>query len=136
MKKIIYRRILALIIDSMIISVIFSVISPLFIKNFYLGSFTFFEKTWVISFHIYFIVFLCYFLFFDLLNNGITFGKMILHVRLVSEKNDSLPAKGTQFIRSLVKAIATTIPLISIIYYAIKKRTIQDVVAKTKTIYL
>ena len=134
MKKIIYRRIIAFLIDSIFISLIVSLLSGFITIKISLGKFHAMGRDWVVIYQIYFIVVVLYFLTFDTINHGTTVGKKIMHIKVISEIDNNAITQNRSILRSLIKSISTTLPIISLIYYVFKHVTIQDFISKTKTI--
>lgn len=126
-------RILALLIDCFVIGVLYSFFD--FIKfERIIHSFTLFNHVLNIKLDYFNIVFFfIYFIIFDITNDGISFGKMIMKIRVVDIDGNSLKL-SKRICRTFLKTIFIYFFPINFIYYLIKKLTFQDAILKTKTI--
>ena len=104
-------------------------------RDFKLGSFDFFgiNFNYGLTFQIFIIV--IYFILFDMLNKGKTFGKLIFSINVVN-KNDLESLNTSKLLmRTFYKTLAILILPISIILYFIYNGfTIQDKICQTTTI--
>jgi uncharacterized RDD family membrane protein YckC len=128
------RRIGAFIIDAIVIGFfatfaenIFSLFDEKF--SFDALGLTFYYK---FSFSILFYVF--YFVLFDLINNGVTLGKMIFKIKVVFLDETELP-KVTRLKRSLLKVVGIVIlPIAVLLFFLNNFFTIHDHFCQTITI--
>lgn len=129
------KRIYALLLDAVFISIIQSVVL-LFIevKPISFGNISFLDLTWKSELNIRILFPLVYFLIFDAANNGITFGKRILNIRVVLSTGQPLTLLQ-RLNRSFLKwFFVMVLSLVSLLYYLIKSETIHDKIMGTKTI--
>lgn len=126
-------RILALLIDCFIIGVLYSFFDFIMFER-VIHSFTFFNQVFNIKLDYFNIIFFfIYFIIFDIINDGISFGKMIMKNRVVNIDGSNLKL-AKRIYRTFLKTIFIYFFPINFIYYLIKKSTFQDVILKTKTI--
>lgn len=123
MSKITKNRILAYIIDSLFISFISVLIINIVGINetIKLYKFNSFNQEWFINFSLNYILFLFYFLFFDILYNGVSIGKNLFDLKIILENNSI----KTFLIRTFLKSLFLYSPLILILFiYYIKQKSI------------
>lgn len=133
MSKISTQRVLAFIIDSVIISIInILVMGLLEIDKYEIYSFELFSRKWVLNNNLYLFVLILYFMFFDFFKNGISIGKNLLKLRIQSINNNL--NRLVLIKRTLLKFIFLYSPLLLliIIYYLIKETILYDNITKTK----
>lgn len=133
MSKMSTRRVLAFIIDTIIISIINTfIMSIIEIDKYEIYSFELFQRKWVLNNNLYLFVLILYFIFFDFFKNGISIGKSVLNLRIQSTKNEL--NKSILIRRTLLKFILIYSPLLLlvIINYLIKGTIVYDSLTKTK----
>jgi len=128
------RRVGAFIIDLMVIG--FFVTFAENILSFFIEKISFdalgLTFNYTFSFSILFYV--SYFLLFDLINNGITLGKMIFKIKVVFLDKTEL-TKATHLKRSLLKILGIIIlPIAVLLFFLNKYFTIHDHFCQTTTI--
>ena len=135
MSKISTQRVLAFIIDSIIISIINILMMGLLeIDKYKIYSFELFSRNWVLNNNLYLFVLISYFMFFDFFKNGVSIGKSLLKLRIQSTNNNL--NKLILIKRTLLKFIFLFSPLllVVIIYYLIKETILYDNLTKTKVV--
>lgn len=133
MSKISTQRVLAFIIDSIIISIINTLMMSLIeIDKYEIYSFELFSRNWVLNNNLYLFVLILYFMFFDFFKNGVSIGKSLLKLRIQSTNNNL--NKIILIKRTLLKFLFLFSPLllVVIIYYLIKETILYDNLTKTK----
>ena len=128
------RRVGAFIIDLMVIGIFASFAEN--IISFFIEKVSFdalgLTFNYTFSFSILFYVF--YFLLFDLINNGITLGKMIFKIEVVFIDKTEL-TKATHLKRSLLKILGIIIlPIAMLLFFLNNFFTIHDHFCQTITI--
>lgn len=133
MSKMSTQRFFSFIIDTVIVSILnILIMSILEIDKYEIYSFELFSRKWVVNNNLYLFVLIFYFIFFDLFKKGITIGKSILNLRVLStsiELNRLTLIKRT-FLKFIF--IYSPILLVVIIYYFIKETILYDNLTKTK----
>ncbi|MDC7994298.1 RDD family protein [Altibacter sp. HG106] len=134
MNTIALRRIVAYLIDGLIIGIISSIVTS-FIRPFFNPI----QYTWWgmdIEFNAEFLLFfyLGYFVLFDFTHRGVTLGKLISGIHVVSSSH--LALSPTQHVkRSLIKMISVVFSLIAFLVFIVTKNwTLHDTIAKTTTV--
>lgn len=125
-------RILAYLIDSIIVQFFCVFFTDAFELHEDLDSFMYFDREFIISFSCYFVVLLIYLCLTDIFANGATFGKRILKLRIVKEDGQRLPTTQ-HLLRSLLKTISLSF-LLPLVYFFIEGQTFHDRAVKSKTI--
>ena len=98
-------------------------------------SFVFLGLHFTYNFSVSFLLYLCYFMLFDLINHGTTFGKLIFGIKIAS-KDESKLATTVCLKRSLLKIVSIIILPIAAALFLFKDRfTIHDHFANTITVY-
>jgi len=121
----VYKRIFAVIVDLLIVKICVDFL----IKNDVLHSVSyeinFFYKEFIVNYSNGWIILICYFLFFDLINNGKTIGKLIFSISLQS-KEGSLKSNNLM-LRSFYKLFSFAIlPVTLLIFLAKNKFILHD----------
>lgn len=134
MENIKRRRILALIIDLIIVFICYNLLINLLNLN------PEERHLWHFRIRIYWRAilltscYLTYFWIFDLLNKGNTPGKTALTIRVISEDGQPLTRKN-RLLRTVLKVIGILmLPLAAVLFIWAKSFTLQDQVLKTRTI--
>lgn len=126
------QRILAYLIDSFVVQFICVLITDTFELNKKIGSFTFLDRSFLISFSCYFIVLFVYLILMDLLADGKTLGKRVLRLETIGQNGQSLSISVKVF-RSFLKTIALSF-LLPLFYSFFAAQTLHDRVAISKTV--
>ncbi len=128
------RRIGAFLIDVIIISILVTIMENMLsyifeTKNFELLGIRFHLR---IGTSIFF--YMCYFIIFDLLNNGSTLGKLLFGIKVVQEDETEI-SKKTSIKRTLLKVVSIMIlPLAILLFLFSDYFTIQDYYSCTITV--
>ncbi|MCZ4319729.1 RDD family protein [Aequorivita viscosa] len=126
------KRVSALIIDLIVIGFIYSIGTNLLNLNLELGSIEIFNLNVWYGYSFIFVLYLIYFFLFDVINEGITFGKMLTKIRIVSSiEKDSNYNKLT---RSFLKVLGLMIFPITGFLFLLNGFTIHDKSVNTETI--
>ena len=97
-------------------------------------SFEFFGIHMNYKFGASFLLYLCYFLIFDIFNNGNTIGKLILGINVVSN-DQSILTGGIRMKRTLLKMLSIIILPISVLLFLFNDSfTIHDHYSNTMTV--
>lgn len=130
------KRIYAFIIDSIIANSIgIMLLSPFDLeKDIPIGKFTLIGQDIVYGYSFKFMMILLYFIAFDILNKGKTFGKSIVSIVVVDSVSLAELSLVNRIKRTLLKAVALLIWPISLLLFFSFDYSIQDKVMKTKTI--
>jgi uncharacterized RDD family membrane protein YckC len=128
------RRIGAFIIDVIIIGFFVTFSENLLSSAFQAKSF----ELMGIQFHMRigtsFLFYMCYFMIFELLNNGSTLGKLLFGIKVVHEDETEI-SKRTGIKRSLLKVVSIMIlPLAILLFLFSDYFTIQDHYSRTITV--
>lgn len=134
MKTIKQRRIIALIIDLLVVFIGYNLLINLLNLN------TEERHLWHFRIRIYWrtIVltscYLAYFWCFDLLKLGVTPGKLLSSIQVVSDDGRPLSLK-TRLVRTMLKVIGILLlPVAAVLFLWARSFTLQDQILKTKTI--
>ncbi|MEC4048435.1 RDD family protein [Flavobacterium sp. SUN046] len=123
-------RIIAFVFDM----VLFTIISSFFDFNIDSKETTFYGIKFRLWVEVYFLEILTYFLFFDLVNNGRTLGKLIFKIKIVSNSNSNL-SLSNRLLRTFFKtATISTLILSFVILY--RKLVFYDQYLNCKTVCL
>lgn len=126
-----YNRIWAFIIDTIVFSILASLISSLlFVHKEQTPIMGFYVSGWMLCYNL---CILFYFFIFDILRNGVTIGKSIVSIQVYKTDN-TLPTIGQHLLRSLLKWVSTWIFPLSVIVYIFSQRTLHDAACNTKTV--
>ena len=133
MKGIYLKRLLAFLIDFIIISFIYKILDDMFSLSFEITELTLFETKIKLSFSFMILTFYIYIILFDIFNKGITFGKMIFNLSI--DNTDSNLQVVDLLKRSLLKIITIIILPISILLYLFKNKfLLQDKYSSLKVV--
>ena len=128
------KRIGAIIIDLMIIGALTTIIESLFATIFRSGSFELFDMRFDYKIGATFLLYVCYFLFFDLIISGRTIGKLIFGVLVVLE-DEMATSRTVRLKRSLLKILSIIILPIAVLLFLFKNYyTIHDHYSGTMTV--
>jgi len=134
MKSTQQRRIGAFIIDVFIVSVFVTLTENMLSSVIEAKSFALFGIQFDLRIGTSFLLYVCYFIIFDLINNGITAGKLIFGIKVVHEDETQI-SKGVRVKRSLLKIISIIILPLSILLFLFSDYfTIQDYYSRTLTV--
>ncbi|CAM3455905.1 RDD family protein [Aequorivita lipolytica] len=126
------KRIFALIIDLIVIGFIYSFGTNFINLNVELGSKEIFNLNILYGYSFLIVVYWIYFFLFDVFNKGITFGKMLTKIRVISnvEKNSNY----NKFLRTFLKVLSLMIFPIAGFLFVLNGFTIHDKAINTETI--
>ncbi len=104
-------------------------------KDFVVNSFKIFLFNFNYGLTLQFIIMVMYFIIFDILNNGKTFGKLLFSINVVNKSSlENLSVKKL-LERTFYKSLSILVLPISVILFVINNGyTIQDKIVDTKTI--
>lgn len=131
--KLLKKRFLAVIIDQFAISLVYSFVNLFVDLDFYVGNLFFLGKIWTVNLSFILLISLIYYLSFDLFNNGITFGKSIIKIKVISINGTNLLV-SEKIIRSIIKVISIAILIFPLLYFFITNSIYHDKIVKSKTI--
>lgn len=123
------KRLLALFIDLIIISIASSVTNN--IKLFDIELFGFIFSSYL---NLTFIFVLVYFLFIAIINNGITVGKRIMSIKVVNEETNLKLNMKNRILRAVFKSFAVSLFFLTIIDYLVFNTIFYDRLLKSKTV--
>ncbi len=86
------------------------------------------------GFSLQIVVFFLYNIAFDCLNKGISFGKLIFSIKVVSIENSEETKLNILILRTILKVLSTILLPFSIIIYIYNGFTIHEKFSKTKTV--
>ena len=133
MSEIQQKRILAFIIDLVIAGIISGIIRSILSTIFIAKTYTYIGINFEFNFEFSLIVYVIYFIAFDIMNQGKTFGKYLFNNKVVF--TDKEPTKLDLIKRSLLKVVSIMILPISILLYLFYNVfTIQDHFSGSKVI--
>ncbi|GAA0750028.1 RDD family protein [Gaetbulibacter jejuensis] len=135
-KNIYISRLFAFIIDMAIVKFGFNLINGyIFSLSYELTEVNILNNVFSFSFSLLVFVFFTYLILFDFLNNGLTFGKMILRIKVLNDQNSNLEIKEA-LKRSFYKFLTVLfIPISFILFLAKDNFLFQDYYTKTKTVF-
>ena len=134
MKSTQQRRIGAFIIDVFIVTVFVTFTENLLSSTIEAKNFDLFGIQFDLRIGTSFLLYVCYFIIFDLINNGITAGKLIFGIKVV-HKDETEISKGVSIKRSLLKITSIIILPLSILLFLFSDYfTIQDYYSRTLTV--
>ena len=116
MKSDIYKRVFALVVDSVFVNLL----ANLIINNAKTYGFTINYEPFTINYSVIILCFLAYFIVFDYLNDGQTIGKAIFEIRV-----NRLTLKN-RFKRSGLKVVSIIFTPITILLYMVKKELFHE----------
>jgi uncharacterized RDD family membrane protein YckC len=129
---ILYQRIYALIVDLIIVN-FFIWISEAFLNlKFEAGTFNAFGFYIKYGYTAAIIIYIMYFIFFDILYNGDTVGKFVFSLHTVETDGTEMSLKR-RIIRSISKTVAIGLIVIPVIYYFFTSRDLFAEITKTNT---
>lgn len=123
------KRLLALFIDLIIISITSSVTNN--VKLFDIEFFGFIFSSYL---NLTFIFVLVYFLFIAIINNGITVGKRIMSIKVVNEETNLKLNMKNRILRAVFKSFAVSLFFLTIIDYLVFNTIFYDRLLKSKTV--
>ena len=126
------KRIFALIIDLIIIGFIYNITINVLNLNVDLGHIKILNLDIIYGYSFIFIIYLVYFFVFDFVNKGITFGKNLTKIKVISNTEENL--NYNIFLRSSLKVLSLMIFPIAGFLFILNGYTIQDIVVRTETI--
>ncbi|WP_409414983.1 RDD family protein [Epilithonimonas sp.] len=121
------KRLIALFIDIIIISIITSGVRFFLNPETSITNLYFFNKIWTVEYSIFGIVFLLYMFLFSLINKGRTFGKILLSLKVIYVNNKIF----TRLLREFIKSVSFFILPITLIFFIFKRRLPQDYFSST-----
>jgi uncharacterized RDD family membrane protein YckC len=122
------RRVLALVIDLLIIGVIISLFSNIFEIKGPKKNIELYNIDFIYGYSYVFLFYLSYFFLFDFINKSITLGKALFKIKLMFDANDKTLFR--RILRSIIKVISLIIFPISILLFLVKKKALQDYLFK------
>lgn len=125
-------RIIAYLLDSIIVQFFCFFINNAFELNKNLGSFPFFGREFTISFSCYFIMLLVYLWLMDLFAKGITFGKKVFRIKTIGQNERQLSIPNSM-LRSFLKTLSLCL-LLPLVYLLVTGKTFHDWIVKSKTV--
>lgn len=128
-----YKRIVALILDLIVIGIFTSILSNFIALSSELGTFNLFGQNFTYGLSFLFVAYLAYFIIFDIFNKSISIGKMIMKINIIFNSNEEIGLKSRVY-RSLLKVISILFIPISAIIFLINGFTIQDYLCGTITV--
>lgn len=126
------KRILALLIDLLIIGLCSSVVTGFFMVEGKLAQLEQFNHTITIRWSFSFLFYLVYFFAFDIFGNSVTLGKKALGILTLSEKNEDISFKFRMY-RTILKTLSILFWPISAMVYLLSGKTLQDTLCRTRT---
>lgn len=129
--NLIIKRVLALLIDLVILSQITILLNNFIKLNYQVGVFNVLNFNISYGYSFMFLLFTFYFLIFDFFNNGITFGKKILQISIKSETGKITSIE--HFKRTLWKIISICFFPFSLICLLLFNFILQDYFLKNIT---
>lgn len=126
------KRVYALLLDGIFLSILFTLLSSLIDFNSYkIDSFVLFNREWVVSYSIRFIVFFVYFITFDVFGHGSSFGKQIMKLQIVN-CDDTKASTSKLIYRTILKSflLFTFLMPILLLHYLLKKEVYYDKILK------
>ncbi|MEM9687200.1 MAG: RDD family protein [Bacteroidota bacterium] len=133
MRTIPLRRSTAFLIDTLVVNSIVTFSIQLFPMAFKIIDFEFLGLRFILGIRLVFVVYLFYFIVFDLLKNGQTIGKQLLNLTVVA-KDNKLPDLKKRVLRSLYKTLGIMVLPVSIILFLTRNYTFQEYYSGTITI--
>ena len=124
-KVLIKKRIYALLIDLIILSQISMLLNNFMKLNFELSSIRLFNKDIDYGFSLMFLVFITYFICFDIFKNGISIGKKVIGISIIHSENKII-SKTSICNRTFLKLISLWLFPISIFIYLLFGIVLQD----------
>jgi len=125
--KMIIKRLIALFIDIIVISILTSGIIFFLNPKTVITNFYFLHKVWTVEYSIFGILFLLYMFLFCLLNNGKTIGKNLLSLKVIYTTNEV----SIHLSRELIKSVALFLSPITLIFFILKRKLPQDYLSST-----
>lgn len=129
MKQIERKRLTALLIDLIVISIL----SSLF-KDVKMFEFALFGLKISSYLNVSFILMLLYFLFFSLMNNGVSFGKKLVKIKVIRSDLKTMPSVKNQIIRAILKTLAITLFVLTFIDYLVFNKMFYDRILKLEVV--
>lgn len=124
--SIISRRILAFFIDNFIVVLFFSLLNSIFNLKYNTFDFELFNHMWKVKVTPIILFYMMYFFLFDLINNGITLGKVLFKIKVSANKKGHIK-------RSIVKIFSYFILPITLLFWITMNKLPQDYFFKFKT---
>ena len=133
MRTIPLRRSTAFLVDTFVVNSIVTFSIQLFPMAFKIIDFEFLGLHFILGIRLVFVVYLFYFIVFDLLKNGQTIGKQLLNLTVVA-KNNKPPDLKKRVLRSLYKTLGIMVLPVSLILFLTRNYTFQEYYSGTITI--
>lgn len=130
--KRIYAFILDVIISNFIGLLFFSIFD--IDKDLKTGSFESLDANINYGISLQIVVFLLYSLTFDIVNKGVTFGKLVFSIKVVSAESGEGMTVPVLMLRTILKMLSTIFVPISAFIYLYSGFTIQERFSDTKTV--
>lgn len=130
------KRIYALIIDFLIISVFITFISGFInLDSYKVGSLPLLNREWVVNYSIQFLIIMLYYLLFDCFSGGLSLGKKIMKLKIIKYDNTS-PSLLEKVLRTILKSflLFTIFSPLLITYYIFKKDVFYDRILKNNLV--
>jgi uncharacterized RDD family membrane protein YckC len=127
------KRILAFLIDLLIIAIISTLSTGFFEIERELGTTTIFNQTITYGISWSFLFYAMYFIIFDIFNNAVTVGKQLLQIKVALKNNKQLSIQSRIY-RTVLKTISILFLPISALVFLINGNTLQDSYCNTKTV--
>lgn len=131
------QRLYALVIDLFLISILAYILQSMIdFNSLERYKVSFLNLKWVLDYDVNFSVMVLYFLAFDFLSNGVSFGKNINKLELKNNETNSIPNLLVRIFRTLLKSFFLTILFpITIIYFLVKEKVVYDKLLNTSVNY-
>lgn len=127
------KRIVALILDLLIIGIVSGLFSNFVGIERNLGTTTIFDRPVAYGYSLSFLFYLLYFFIFDLFNNSITIGKLVMKIKVILQNEDELTLKIKMY-RTTLKTISILFLPISALVFLITGKSLQDSYCSTKIV--
>lgn len=126
------ERVLALVIDLFIISLVISIIGSFLTLNKEIKNFQLFEIDFMLGYSYIFVFYFLYFFLFDFLFDGRTLGKKAFNIKVV--KFDNNMELKHRILRSILKVISIWLLPFSGLLFLFGNYTFHDKVCKSNTV--
>ncbi|MEL6811449.1 MAG: RDD family protein [Bacteroidota bacterium] len=129
------RRCIAFVLDLVVIGIMLSILNQWISSTLNPKTYDLLGISFSVRLEFDILIYVCYFILFDLINNGATFGKQLTRIQVVDLEGFKLP-KSKSLKRSLVKIISIVLLPIAILLFLFKSYyTLHDHYTQSKTIH-
>lgn len=127
------KRIYAHLIDILALLALTVIVSYLIPIEGDLTTASFLGLDWTIDYSLKLLIVIAYYMFFDVLNNGISFGKSVMNLTILDE-DGNLVRIGKRLSRSVLKSFSlySGLFVLLLIYYFLNNKIYYDKVLQTK----